>query len=153
MGEVVFLTVLVVERTEGTVDFRASVGAGDVDPVEDATEALRDTDDAEDAPVKEAREGVAVFVPSAEGVFDARTDEGLAVPLVRVVGEAGALVAVPVPAVFTVGVLVGLAVEEMAAGFLLVPARPAAAKEDILVLTLGELSVIMLSKPKDSFYM
>lgn len=135
-----FAIELVVERTEGTVDFRAREGladeAGAVDVLE-ATEVLLVTPGVAVARVVDA---VLVAVLPARGVLDARTE--FAVGLVAVeerTDGAVADLAVAVLVAVVVGVLEALTelADEGVIGFLLAPARPAAANEDIRLLTLG----------------
>lgn len=146
VGEVTFLvapppfTELVVERTEGTVVFRVNKGDAVVDPGEVTTEALLVTPGvtvAREVAVAAVLE-VVVVVPIVEGVLEARTE--LAVGFVAVVERA---VGEGFVAVLVGGVLEGFAVLVGTAGFL-VPAlaSPAAAKDDMRLLTLGELSLI-----------
>lgn len=134
-----FAIELVVERTEGTVVLRMSEGlavaVAAVD-VLDATDVLLVTPGVAVALVVEA---VLVAPLPVTGVFDARTE--LAVDLVMVeraveavTGLAVAAVLVAVPGVLgALTVLVEAGVVDVA-GLLLVPARPAAASEDILLL-------------------
>lgn len=144
VGEVIlalpFAIELVVERTEGTVVFRAREGladeAGAVDVLE-ATEVLLVTPGVAVARVVDA---VLVAALPVRGVLDARTE--LAVGLVAVeerTDGAVADLAVAVLVAVVVGVLEALIelADEGVVGFLLAPARPAAANEDIRLLTLG----------------
>lgn len=135
-----FAIELVVERTEGTVVFRAREGladeAGAVDVLE-ATEVLLVTPGVAVARVVDA---VLVAALLVRGVLDARTE--LAVGLVAVeerTDGAVADLAVAVLVAVVVGVLEALTelADEGVVGFLLAPARPAAANEDIRLLTLG----------------
>lgn len=150
LGEVTFrvplFIELVVDRAEGTVVFRASEGDAVVDPVEEATDALLVTPGV-DVAREDAVEVLVVLVAplTVDGVLEARME--LAVGFVaveeRAVGEVAVFVAV---AVLLRGVLEGFAVVEVGTvGFLLpVPVSPAAAKDDIRLLTLGGLSVITI---------
>lgn len=144
VGEVIlalpFAIELVVERTEGTVVFRVREGladeAGAVDVLE-ATEVLLVTPGVAVARVVDA---VLVAALPVRGVLDARTE--LAVGLVAVeerTDGAAADLAVAVLVAVVVGVLEALTelADEGVVGFLLAPARPAAANEDIRLLTLG----------------
>lgn len=144
VGEVIlalpFAIELVVERTEGTVDFRVREGLADepgaVDVLE-ATEVLLVTPGVAVARVVDA---VLVAALPVRGVLDARTE--LAVGLVAVeerTDGAVADLAVAVLVAVVVGVLEALTelADEGVVGFLLAPARPAAANEDIRLLTLG----------------
>lgn len=153
VGEVTFALPfaieLVVERTEGTVVFRVreglAVDAAAVD-VLDATEVLLVTPGVAVALVVDA---VLVAVLPATGVFDALTELAVGLAAVERTGEAVADLAVAVLEAVT-GVLEALTelVDEGVvdvAGLLLVPARPAAANEDILLFTLGGDDSVMIN--------
>lgn len=143
-----FAIELVVERTEGTVVFRVSEGlAVVVAAVEvlDATEVLLVTPGVAVALEVEA---VLVAVLPVTGVLDARIELAVGLAAVERTGEAVADLAVAVLEA-VIGVLEALTVlvEEGVvdvAGFLLVPARPAAASEDILLFTLGGDDSVMV---------
>lgn len=147
-----FAIELVVERTEeGAVAFRVSEGvageAAAVDVVE-ATEVLLVTPGVAVARVVEPALDAPDAALLATGVFDARTELAVGLVAVERADEAVADLAVAV-LVAVVGVLEAFTVlgDEgvvEVAGFLLVPARPAAANEDIRLLTLGGDDSVMI---------
>jgi hypothetical protein len=147
VGEVTFrvpFMELVVERTEGTVLFRVKEGDAVVDPAEEATEALLVTPGVAVARVFKvlALVGAVVAPLSVEGVLDARTELAVGLVAVRDVSEVGDTFAAL--AVRVRGVLEGLVVAAVGTAGFLLPAvvSPAAAKDDMRLLTLGGLSVM-----------